>query len=157
MRARRKFMIVSFAALVIGGILVWWLLPAPDCPVKLKLDWFAEKEPGGPFAVIRITNESTRAFHWDVQTFVLSDSNWSRAPRQPKFDPSTAHVGGHDWSGINVPVSGGGKRWKVELSCRRYDTSFENAIEGACRFLHLPDPSKGTRKRPTIAELEFEK
>ena len=156
MRAHRKLIMMSFAALLLGAVFVWWLRPAPTSPVKLNLDWFAENEPGGPFAVIRITNQSSTAFHWDVQTFVLRNGSWRRAARQPKFSPSTAHVSGHDWSGINVPVSAEGKKWKVQLSCRRYETRLENAIEGACRFLHLPHPFRES-KTSIMAELEFEK
>src|SRR5580765_8415615 len=112
MLAHRKIIAVFFAVLLFGGGFIWWLRPAPTSPVKLNLAWFAENEPGGPFAVIRITNQSATAFHWDVQTFVLSNGFWRRAARQPKFATSTAHVSGHDWSGINVPVSAEGKRWK---------------------------------------------
>jgi hypothetical protein len=157
-RTQKRIMLyVLLPALLLGGILVWSLRPIPASPLKLTLDWFAENDPGGPFAVIRITNQSSVGFRWRAETLVLSNGMWKRAARQPEFSAPTAHVNGHGWSGINVPVSDEGKKWKVELSCRRKDTVIEDAIEDACRFLHLPDPFKESRKRLIKTELEFER
>jgi hypothetical protein len=157
MRTRRKLIVVLFAAVLLGAIVFLSLRPIPESPLKLKLDWFAENEPAGPFAVIRITNESSAGFRWNAETFVLRDGIWKRAERQPEVSRSTAHVNAHGWSGINVPISDEGKRWKVELSYRRKDTAIENGIEDLCRLLRLPHPFKESRKRLLKTELEFER
>jgi hypothetical protein len=155
--ARQKTVAACVLALLFAVVAIWLLRSPSSSPVTVSFRWFANDPREGPCAVLGITNISATPFLWEIETFAFTNGAWQRAARQPKVERSTAHVGGHDWSSCNLPLSEGDNRWKVEVRYRRYDTRLENTIEGVLRFFHLKNSSAESRPAWKSTEVEFER